>query len=63
MSTRERAHILIDSFTEEQLVEFIAMYTETPNAETQAAFDELDSGGGTVFKGAAADLFKELSGD
>ena len=63
MSTRERAHIVIDSLTDEQLAEFIAMYTETPNAETIGAMQELSNGGGTLFTGTAEDLFKELSED
>lgn len=35
---------------------------ETPNAQTLAAIDELDKGGGTRFSGSTDELFDELLG-
>ena len=36
---------------------------ETPNAETLAAFAELDNGGGYRFNGDTEELFRELLED
>lgn len=37
-----------------------AVQEDIPNAETLAAFAELENGGGTVFTGSTADLFASL---
>ena len=37
-----------------------AVPDETPNAETIAAMEELENGGGTLFTGNTKDLFVEL---
>ena len=69
MSNREFAKSLIDQIPETRLYYVIsylqgaAVPDETPNAETLAAFAELDNGGGHKFTGSTDDLFKELLGD
>ena len=69
MSNREIAKGLIDRIPEARLYYVIAYLQgaaipdETPNAETLAAFAELDSGGGYQFSGSTDDLFKELLED
>lgn len=66
MSNREFAKSLIDQIPETRLYYVIsylqgaAVPDEKPNAETIAAFAELDSGGGHRFTGSTDDLFKEL---
>ena len=69
MSNRELAKSLIDQIPESRLFYVIsylqgaAVPDETPNAETLAAFAELDAGGGYRFTGSTEDLFSELLGD
>lgn len=66
MSNREFAKSLIDQIPETRLYYVIsylqgaAVPDEKPNAETIAAFAELDNGGGHKFTGSTDDLFKEL---
>lgn len=67
MSSRELAKNLIDRIPESRLYYVIAYLQgaaipdETPNAETLAAFAELESGGGHRFGGSTKDLFAELA--
>lgn len=69
MSDREMAKSLIDQIPESRLFYVIsylqgaAVPDETPNAETLAAFAELENGGGHVFTGSTEDLFFELMED
>lgn len=69
MSNRELAKSLIDQIPENKLYYIVAYLQgaaipdETPNAETIAAIEELESGGGTVFTGSTEDLFKQLMED
>ena len=66
MSSREFAKNLIDQIPENRLLYVIsylqgaAVPDETPNAETLAAFAELDNGGGHSFSGTTEELFAEL---
>ena len=66
MSNREFAKSLIDQIPEKRLFYVIsylqgaAVPDETPNAETLAAFAELDNGGGHRFGGTTEELFAEL---
>ena len=66
MSNREFAKSLIDQIPENRLFYVIsylqgaAVPDETPNAETLAAFAELDNGGGHRFSGTTTELFAEL---
>ena len=66
MSNREFAKSLIDQIPETRLFYVIsylqgaAVPDETPNAETLAAFAELDNGGGHRFSGTTEELFAEL---
>lgn len=66
MSNREFAKSLIDQIPESRLFYVIsylqgaAVPDETPNAETLAAFAELDDGGGHSFSGTTEELFSEL---
>ena len=66
MSNREFAKTLIDQIPENRLFYVIsylqgaAVPDETPNAETLAAFAELDNGGGHSFSGTTEELFAEL---
>ena len=66
MSERDFAKNLIDQIPESRLYYIIACLRdamipdETPNADTIAAFDELDSGGGNRFAGTTEQLFDEL---
>ena len=68
MSNREYAHALLDRIPESRLA-YIVYYlegaavpdeAETPNAETQEAFEELDNGGGEHFTGSTEELFKKI---
>ena len=68
MSNREYAHTLLDRIPESRLA-YIVYYlegaavpdeAETPNAETQEAFEELDNGGGEHFTGSTEELFKKI---
>ena len=69
MSEREIAKTLIDHIPETRLfyvISFLqgaAVPDETPNADTLAAFAELDNGGGKFFSGSTEDLFSELLED
>ncbi len=67
MSNREFAKTLIDQIPENRLFYVIsylqgaAVPDETPNAETLAAFAELDNGRGQRFSGTTEELFAELT--
>lgn len=69
MSSREYAKSLIDQIPEGKLfyvlayLQGAAVPDETPNAETLAAFAELDGGGGHSFSGTTEQLFAELMED
>lgn len=66
MSNRELAKSLIDQIPESKMYYIVAYLQgaavpdETPNAETIAAMEELENGGGTLFTGSTEDLFAEL---
>ena len=66
MSEREFAKSLIDRIPDNRLFYVIsylqgaAVPEETPNAETRAAFTELDNGGGYRFTGSTEQLLSEL---
>ena len=66
MSNRELAKSLIDQIPESRMYYVIsylqgaAVPDEMPNAETIAAIEELEHGGGTLFTGNTKDLFLEL---
>lgn len=63
MSERERMYQLLDTVPDNK-VSYIIGYIQgltvenqdTPNAETVAAMQELENGGGKVFKGSAHDF-------
>ena len=69
MSNRDFAKNLIDQIPESKLFYIIsylqgaAVPDETPNAETLAAFAELENGGGHKFTGSTTELFAELMED
>lgn len=66
MSNRELAKKLIDQIPESRMYYVIsylqgaAVPDEIPNAETIAAIEELENGGGTLFTGSTEELFAEL---
>lgn len=66
MSYKELAKNLIDQIPDSKMYYIVAYLQgaaipeETPNAETIAAMEELESGGGTVFIGSTEALFAEL---
>ncbi|MCD7981384.1 MAG: hypothetical protein LUF32_03565 [Clostridiales bacterium] len=66
MSNRELAKQLIDQIPESKLFYIVsylqgaAVPDEIPNAETIAAMEELENGGGTLFRGSTEDLMAEL---
>ena len=66
MSYREYAKNLIDQIPESRLYYVIsylqgaAVPDETPNAETLAAMEELDKGGGFVFTGSTEEMFAAI---
>ncbi len=66
MNNRELAKSLIDRIPESRLyyvlsyLQGAAVPDEIPNADTQEAFAELESGGGHRFSGTTEDLFVEL---
>jgi len=66
MSYKELAHSLIDQIPDSKMYYIVtylqgaAVPEETPNAETIASIEELESGGGTLFTGSTEDLFAEL---
>lgn len=79
MSNRDICVSMLDDFTEAQLVNVAAMLrtlkqtiadainSDTPNAETVAAMQEVNemirTGSGQRFKGSAADLFAMLDAE
>ncbi len=69
MSNRDIAKSLIDQIPDSRLFYVIAYLQgaavpdETPNAETLAAFAEIENGGGHIFTGETSDLFSELLED
>ena len=76
MSNHEIAKSMIDRLPEDKMIFVINMlegldemsgldlYPDfKPNAETIAAIEELENGGGTVFTGSTEDLFKQLMED
>lgn len=66
MSNREFAKSLIDQIPESRLYYVIsylqgaAVPDETPNAETLAAMEELDNGGGFVWTGTTEEMFAAI---
>ena len=66
MSYRDIAKSLIDTIPESRLFYVItylqgaAVPDETPNAETLAAMEELDNGGGFVFTGSTEEMFAAI---
>ena len=69
MSSKELAKTLIDQIPEGRMFYVLSFLQgasipdDEPNADTLAAFAELDSGGGHRFSGSTDDLFAELLGD
>ena len=75
MSNRERAVAMLDSFTDAQLNNVIAMLqtmkktiedaiaADIPNATTIAAIQELENGGGELWRGSTEDLFAMLDAE
>ncbi len=69
MSSRELAKNLIDKIPESRMYYVIAYLQgasvpdEMPNAETMAAIEELENGGGFLFSGSTEALFAELMED
>ncbi len=69
MSNRELAKTLIDQIPESRLFYVVAYLQgaavpdETPNADTIAAMQEMESGGGHNFSGTTEQLFAELMED
>ena len=68
MSEKERASILLESVPDYK-IGYVLAYLEgliadesasVPNAETIAAMQELDNGGGTLYTGSTADIFVML---
>ena len=66
MSNRELAKSLIDQIPDSKMYYIVAYLQgaavpeEMPNAETIAAIEELENGGGTLFTGSTEALFAEL---
>ena len=66
MSCTELAKKLIDQIPDSKMYYIVAYLQgaavpeEVPNAETIASIEELENGGGTLFKGSTEDLFAEL---
>ena len=69
MSNREFAKDLIDQVPENKLLYVVAYLQgvvvpdETPNAETIAAMQELENGGGELWTGSTKDLFAMLDAE
>ena len=69
MSNRDLAKSLIDQIPESRLYYVVsylqgaAIPDETPNADTIAAMQELDNGGGELWTGSTADLFAALDAE
>ncbi len=69
MSERERAIQLLNTIPDYKL-DYIIAYLQgaaigenRPNAETLASMQELENGGGTVFKGSAHDFISAMLED
>lgn len=67
MSEREKMYQLLDTVPDNKIsyiIGYIQGLTEgnkdVPNAETLAAIQELENGGGKVFSGSTDDFFKML---
>ena len=66
MSYKEMAKSLIDQIPDSKMYYIVAYLQgaavpeEMPNAETIAAIEELENGGGTLFTGSTEALFAEL---
>ena len=66
MSCKELAKKLIDQIPDSKMYYIVAYLQgaavpeEVPNAETIASIEELENGGGTLFKESTEDLFAEL---
>ena len=66
MSYREMAKNLIDQIPDSKMYYIVAYLQgaavpeEMPNAETIAAIEELENGGGTLFTGSTDALFTKL---
>lgn len=66
MSNRDIAKQLIDQIPESKMYYIVAYLQgaavpeEKPNAETIAAIEELENGGGTLFTGSTEALLAEL---
>ena len=66
MSYKELAKNLMDQIPDSKMYYIVAYLQggavpeEVPNAETIASIEELENGGGTLFKGSTEDLFAEL---
>ena len=66
MSCKELAKKLIDQIPDSKMYYIVAYLQgaavpeEVPNAETIASIEELENGGGNLFKGSTEDLFAEL---
>ena len=66
MSCKKLAKKLIDQIPDSKMYYIVAYLQgaavpeEVPNAETIASIEELENGGGTLFKGSTEDLFAEL---
>lgn len=69
MSEKEQAAALLEQVPAYKMGYVIAFLQgailpdEVPNAETLAAIEELDNGGGTLFTGSTAELFAHLGGE
>lgn len=70
MSEREQAMQLLNAVPDYKMGYVIAYLqgavigeNETPNAETLAAMQELENGGGTVFEGSAHDFISAMLED
>lgn len=69
MGYKELAKSLIDQIPDSKMYYIVAYLQgaaipeETPNSETIAAMEELESGGGTIFAGSTEALFTELMED
>ena len=69
MNNRELAKQLIDQIPENKMyyvisyLEGAAIPNEIPNEETVAAIEELENGGGTLFRRNTEDLFAQLMED
>mgnify|MGYP005802998081 CR=1 FL=1 len=66
MSNKERAIQLLDQIPESKMyyiigiLEGAAIPEEEPNADTIAAMNELENGGGEVFEGSAHDFISAM---